>query len=128
MKDLECLDCLRNFPSPEDLDHHDCNPLCTHLECEEKRKDSDTQKIKCSQCTRYFLCRFRLKEHMRKIHDSQTFQCTVCQEKFSHSWKLNEHHRFVHERIGYSCDNCNKLFQRKVSISNHVMKKYFIFW
>jgi hypothetical protein len=70
----ECEDCDKVYKKKDGLRAHI------------KIKHSKNQSLQCDKCYKYFLNKYKLKDHVRGVHPSKLHSCTFCGSSFKASW------------------------------------------
>ena len=111
-----CNICYKNF-------HNWCSKEM-HVQCVHKKDESE--KFKCSSCSKSFMSKTSLEYHMDITHSETkpVLTCERCKKTFHHKITLRRHIQSIHDhsKSKPKCDLCEKSFSRKDKLINHIAK------
>ena len=91
-----------------------------------------SQKFKCTQCPKSYVCQSSLDYHARKHQNLETVEshnCALCGKKFTAASSLDMHMNTIHAvskgDSTYDCEDCEKKFESSKSLKRHMRESHF---
>uniref|UniRef100_A0A1Q3F1Q7 C2h2-type zn-finger protein n=1 Tax=Culex tarsalis TaxID=7177 RepID=A0A1Q3F1Q7_CULTA len=106
-KPVDCIDCLKQFPSRAELLEH-------RVEVHENRSHT------CEICGKRFLQAIVLSRHMKTHTGEKSYSCDQCPKSFVQLATLQNHMRSHSDSQQFQCVVCSKRYKFLASLRNHV--------